>query len=113
MNAQSPDLFDLIARWDVEVKEIPLYLLRQGRAISQVDRLKLLARRATLKRTLVELRDVMISMTATYRAVFDTGGFVECVSEEDGWELVGSSGHVEVQLHTPWVPTDASLEQTD
>ena len=69
-NAQD-DLFDLMSRWDVEVKTIPAYLLRQGTALNRSERHDLMIRRAVLKKAMIELRDAMANMAARYRGIID------------------------------------------
>lgn len=111
MNEQAPeDLFDLMQRWDIEAKEIPSFILRQGTALSGQQRSDLLMRRAMLKRVLMELRDAMATMTATYRGVVNGVVIIETDNEQDCWRAVGDSGTVEFSLGTHWALTDSAIE---
>lgn len=103
------DLFDLIARWDVEVKTIPEYLLRQGSAIAESERRNLLVRRAVLKRVIEELRDVMVGMTVRYRGIVDGVVIIEADTEEECWAAVHDAGTVEFKLGTDWMLTDSAI----
>lgn len=111
MNEKAPeDLFDLMQRWDIEQKEIPSFILRQGPALSAKQRSDLLMRRAMLKRVLTELRDAMVQMTATYRGVVDGVVMIESDSEDECWKAVGDRGTVHFTLSTHWAPTDSAIE---
>lgn len=111
MNEQAPeDLFDLMQRWDIEAKEIPSFILRQGEAMPAAKRSDLLMRRAMLKRCLMELRDAMVEMTVTYRGVVNGVVIIETDNEEDCWKAVGDSGTVEFSLSTHWALTDSAIE---
>lgn len=110
MNTQAPgDLFDLIARWDVEAKTIPSYLVRQGSALTESERKQLMYRRTILKRLIVELRDAMHGMTVHYRGLVNGEVVIESDNEEACWAGVGNRGTVEFLLCTDWVPTDSAI----
>lgn len=110
MNTQAPgDLFDLIARWDVEVKTIPSYLMRQGSGLTESERRDLLARRTTLQRVILELREVMQGMTVRYRGLVGEQVVIESETEESCWARVGDAGTVEFELCTVWIPTDRAI----
>jgi hypothetical protein len=108
-NAQD-DLFDLMSRWDVEVKTIPAYLLRQGTALTSAERRDLLIRRAVLKKAMVELRDAMANMAARYRGKIDGDVVVEATTEDEVWAVVHDQGVVEFCLMTEWAETDRSVD---
>jgi hypothetical protein len=108
-NAQD-DLFDLMSRWDVEVKTIPAYLLRQGTALTNAERRDLLIRRAVLKKAMVELRDAMANMAARYRGKIDGDVVVEAATEDEVWAVVRDRGVVEFCLMTEWAETDRSVD---
>jgi hypothetical protein len=111
MNEQTPeDLFDLMQRWDIEAKEIPSFILRQGSSLDDKKRSDLLMRRAMLKRVLMELRDAMATMNVTYRGVVNNVVIIETDNEEDCWKAVGDSGTVEFSLGTHWALTDSAIE---
>lgn len=110
MNTQTPiDLFDLMSRWDIEAKEIPAFILRQGANLSDTDRKNLMARRVVLRRVVEELRDAMHYMTAEYRGLVDGVVTVYAETEDDCWRVVGDAGTVEFKLCTSWEPTDNAI----
>ena len=108
-NAHTPDLFDLMSRWDVEAKEIPHFLLRMGSRLSSRERDALLVRRATLKRLTEELRDAMAAMAVRYRGIVNGRVLVEANTEDECWAVVHDQGVVEFQMSTTWIPTDRSI----
>jgi hypothetical protein len=111
MNTHPPeDLFDLMSRWDIEAKEIPAYLLRQGAALSASDRNNLLVRRAVLIRLVKELRDTMAGMAVRYRGVVNGQVWIEADTEEECWAKVKDQGTVEFRLCSHWVLTDSAIE---
>lgn len=103
------DLFDLIARWDVEAKTIPSYLLRQGSAVTESERKNLLVRRTVIKRLMLELREAMAGMAVHYRGLVNGKVVIEAETEEACWAGVGDDGTVEFQLCTVWLPTDNAI----
>lgn len=109
MNDAIPDLFELMSRWDVEAKAIPLYLMKQGAALPQSDRVGLLERRRTLKRATHQLRDILAGMIASYRGVIDGVVVIEADNEDDCWKGVGDRGTVEFKLCTGWALTDSAI----
>lgn len=109
-NNAHDDLFDLMSRWDVEVKTIPAYLLRQGTALTATERRDLLMRRAVLRKAIVELRDAMASMTSRYRGLIDGHVVVEAATEDEVWSVVHDQGVVEFCLMTDWLQTDRSVD---
>lgn len=110
MNEMLPDLFELLSRWDVEATTaIPLYLKRQAGKISEAERRGLLERRMTLKRVVLELRDMMAAMIVTYRGVVDGVVVIEAGTEDECWAAVGDRGTVEFKLSTHWAPTDSAI----
>ena len=108
-NAQD-DLFDLMSRWDVEVKTIPAYLLRQGTALNRSERHDLMIRRAVLKKAMIELRDAMANMAARYRGIIDGDVVVEAATEDEVWAVVRDQGVIEFCLMTEWAETDRSID---
>ena len=110
MNEMIPDLFDLIARWDVEATTaIPMYLKRNAGKLSDSERRALLERRMTLKRAILELRDMMAAMIVSYRGIINGVVVIEAGTEEECWAKVGDEGTVEFKLSTTWVPTDNAI----
>jgi len=109
MNDTIPDLFELMSRWDVEAKAIPLYLTRQGAKLSQSDRVGLLERRRTIQRMMVELRDMMATMAVSYQGIVDDAVVVEADNEDECWKRVGDKGTVQFKLCTAWAPTDSAI----
>jgi hypothetical protein len=104
------DLFNLMSRWDIEAKEIPAYMLRQGPALTQERRRELLVQRRLLNRLNEELRDAMHEMTVTYRGVVNGKVIIEASTEEECWKAVGDKGTVEFTLSTHWALTDSAIE---
>lgn len=109
-NNAHDDLFDLLSRWDVEVKTIPAYLLRQGTALTTTERRDLLMRRAVLKKAIVELRDAMANMAVRYRGLIDGDVVVEATTEDEVWAVVHDEGVVQFCLQTDWAETDRSVD---
>lgn len=99
-----------MSRWDIEAKEIPAYMLRQGSALNAEQRRDLLVQRRLLNRLIGELRDAMHEMTVTYRGVVKGRVIIEASTEEECWAAVGDEGTVEFQLHTNWALTDSAIE---
>ena len=110
VNDTPEDLFDLMSRWDIEAKEIPAFILRQGAALSQHQRKDLLMRRAMLKRLVTELRDSMGAMDVHYRGLVNGVVVVTAKTEEECWAAVGDEGTVQFSLSTAWAPTDSAIE---
>ena len=99
-----------MSRWDIEAKEIPAFLLRQGSALSETTRKELLCQRRFLQRVLEELRDAMTEMTVEYRGIVDGVVVVEASTEDECWKVVGDRGTVEFRLSTHWALTDSAIE---
>lgn len=99
-----------MSRWDIEAKEIPAYMLRQGPALSSGQRHDLLVQRRLLNRLIEELRDAMHEMSVTYRGVVDGKVIIEASTEEECWVVVGDRGTVEFKLCTAWELTDSAIE---
>lgn len=99
-----------MSRWDIEAKEIPAYMLRQGSNLDEDTRRALLVQRRLLNRLIEELRDAMHEMTVTYRGVVNGVVIVETSTEEEAWAAVGDEGTVEFSLSTAWALTDSAIE---
>jgi hypothetical protein len=110
VNDTPEDLFDLMSRWDIEAKEIPAFILRQGPVLSQTQRKDLLMRRAMLKRLITELRDAMREMDVHYRGLVNGVVVITADTEEECWAAVGDDGTVQFNLSTGWAPTDSAIE---
>jgi hypothetical protein len=104
------DLFNLMSRWDIEAKEIPAYMMRQGPALNAERRRELLVQRRLLNRLIEELRDAMHEMTVTYRGVVNGEVIIETSTEEEAWKAVGDKGTVEFKLCTAYALTDSAIE---
>lgn len=98
-----------MSRWDIEAKEIPAFMLRQGPALSAEQRRELLVQRRLLNRLIEELRDAMREMTVTYRGVVNGTVIIEASTEEECWKAVGDQGTVEFILCTHWALTDSAI----
>lgn len=99
-----------MSRWDIEAKEIPAFVLRQGPALKEETRRDLLVQRRLLNRLIQELRDAMREMTVTYRGVVNGKVIIEASTEEECWAAVGDEGTVEFSLSTHWALTDSAIE---
>jgi len=98
-----------MSRWDIEAKEIPAFLLRQGSALNATQRKELLLRRTFLNRVLQELRDAMLEMPVEYRGIVDGVVVIEASTEDECWKAIGNRGVVEFRLSTNWALTDNAI----
>ena len=102
-----------MSRWDIEAKEIPAFMLRQGPALSAQQRHDLLVQKRLLNRLIEELRDAMHEMSVTYRGVVNGKVIIEASTEEEGWAAVGDEGTVEITLSTACELTASAIEHEE